>query len=68
LFNYPSIGELVEHLLDDVLEFAAPGGRASTAAGETTPGDDRDEQLNELGEDELADLLKSKLADMDEAD
>lgn len=67
LFNYPSIGELVDHLLDDVLALGtADGGEPQDDAAQQEQAK-RDEELNQLGEDELADLLATKLSDLDHA-
>ena len=65
LFNYPSIGELVDHLLDDVLKLGVADGGGGRQVAAVSEDEARGEELEELGEDELADLLESKLADMD---
>lgn len=67
LFNYPSISELVDHLLDDVLELTdrdERDGRDKEAAKEQEA---RDQELDQLGEDEIAERLASRLTDLDHA-
>lgn len=67
LFNYPSIQELVDHLLGEVLALSDSG--VSVAPDHQAESDQaaRDKELDKLGEDEIADLLANRLTDIGNA-
>ncbi len=69
LFNYPTLDGLVTYLLDDVLEDELQSKRRDVPALESVVVERKrevhDDDLDELSEDEMADLLAAELKDID---
>jgi acyl transferase domain-containing protein/acyl carrier protein len=61
LFNYPTVGELVDYLAADFIGGASAADERAADAGEAAAGEPM--ELDDLSEDELATLLASKLVD-----
>ena len=62
LFNYPTVGELVDFLASELLIESQATSAAVVTATESEPEPEVLEELESLSEDELAALLASKLS------
>ena len=69
IFNYPTLSAMIEYFAEDVLEIPRVDElEAEPAATAEEPAEEVGDQFDDLSMDDMADLLKDKLAEMDEVD